>query len=148
LGGILTIRTRKQPPPSHLNGAYLTFSILYFAFLTMIVVLANYDIASWVFKAAKLVPFGDKICHMILMGIFSYLVNSTINCKRIDILGVTILMGSAAVTLIVVLEELSQVFVKSRNFELLDLLFDFIGIWLFGRLALINHNRKQPQALL
>lgn len=133
--------------PTTINGAYLTFSILYFAFLAMIVVLANYGVASWVFKAAKLVPMGDKICHMILMGIFSYLVNSTINCTRINIVGGRILLGSAAVGLIVLLEELSQVFVKSRKFEVLDLLFDFIGIWLFGRLALIDHNRKQSRAL-
>lgn len=132
---------------SNINGAYLTFSVLYFGFLTLIVVMANYGIAPWVFKAAKLVPFGDKICHIILMGILSYLVNSTIHCKRIDTLGGKILLGSAGVGLVVILEEFSQVFVKSRNFELLDLLFDFIGIWLFGRLALINYNRKQSRAL-
>jgi len=130
------------------NRLYLCFTIAYVLFLTLIVLVANLGIASWVFSAVTLVPFGDKYCHLILMGLFSFLLNSSLHCQTISLSGVRILMGSMIVYLLVLAEELSQFWVVSRNVEAYDLLFDFIGIYLFGMLALRNSKMKAKKQFI
>jgi len=125
-----------------INFPYLIFTILYLAFLILIIVLADIKVATWVFTIAKIMPYGDKICHMILMGIFSYLLNSTLVCREIEFKNLKILSGSLIVYCLVLTEEISQIFVASRSPDIYDALADIIGIYLFGILAVINMKRK------
>lgn len=74
--------------------------------------------------------------HFILMGVLSFLVNLTLQGARRSIFSREVLLGSLIVTMFVVLEELTQIFIPSRTFSLVDLLFDFLGIYSFGRLAI------------
>jgi hypothetical protein len=37
---------------------------------------------------------------------------------------------------------MSQMLVRHRSFDLLDLLFDYLGIWMFGRIALHVSKRS------
>ena len=125
---------------------YLFSLILYVFFLIGIVVLADLGAGGWVFSATALIPFGDKVCHLILMGIFSFLLNSAIRCQRISLVGIRFLVGSLIVCVVVLVEEISQFWVASRNVEAYDLLFDFVGIYLFGLLASLNlrmNTKKQ-----
>jgi VanZ family protein len=83
-----------------------------------------------------------QVYHLILMGLFSFLLNSSLRCQTISLFDVRILMGSLIVYLLVLAEELSQFWVVSRNVEAYDLLFNFIGIYLFGILAIRNTRMK------
>jgi len=55
--------------------------------------------------------------------------------KTLSFAGQRILWGSLLVAVIVSTEEFSQMYIPSRTFSLLDLVADYAGILLFGRLA-------------
>ncbi len=123
-----------------MNKTYLLLVVFYILFLVGIVVMASFGIQCRLFAVAANIPFGDKFGHLALMGIFSFLLNSSLYCRGISVGRINILTGSLIAYVIVFTEELSQHWVASRNLEAYDLLFDFIGIYLFGRLAAYNQK--------
>lgn len=125
-----------------INRPYLGLSILYALFLATLVTLANLGAGPVVFDIVGSVRFGDKISHLILMGVFSYLVNTALNGRRTELLGMPCQVGSLIVLVIVTAEELSQGFFPRRTVNAIDLLADLIGIGLFGWLARRNLKRK------
>lgn len=114
---------------------------LYVLLLVVIVYLADHRQYYGVFAVIRAVPGGDKIGHFLLMGVFSYLVNLSLRCRTVTVLSRRMLLGSAVVFLAVTLEEFSQIFLRHRTFDLIDLLFDCAGIWLFGRVAALHNSR-------
>jgi VanZ family protein len=88
------------------------------------------------------VPFGDKIGHFLLMGVFSLVVNLILNARTIRIWKLNCLLGSLIVLAIVTLEEISQIFIGGRTFDLGDLAANAAGIIIFGEIARINYNRQ------
>lgn len=81
------------------------------------------------------IPYGDKVGHFLLMGVFSFLLNLVLNAKTTRFWKIEILFGSLIVLIVVTIEEISQIFVSGRTFDWSDLVFDYLGIFLFGRLA-------------
>ncbi len=79
------------------------------------------------------IPFGDKLGHFFLIGTFSFLLNLSLGCRKVR----RVLSGSLIVSVIVTIEEISQIFIRGRSFDLTDLIADFLGILLFGKLAKI-----------
>jgi polysaccharide biosynthesis protein VpsQ len=88
-------------------------------------------------------PGGDKIGHFLLMGALSWLINLSLRARLAPVLSRNILLGSAIVFVFVTLEEISQLWLKSRSFSLLDLGFSYAGIFCGGRLALLALRRKR-----
>jgi len=88
-------------------------------------------------------PGGDKIGHFLLMGALSCLVNLSLGARPARLLSPNILLGSAVVFIVVTLEEVSQLWFRSRTFSLLDLCFSYAGILCGGRLALLALRRKR-----
>jgi VanZ family protein len=43
----------------------------------------------------------------------------------------------------VTLEEFSQLYLRFRSFDLVDLFFDYVGIFLFGQLAYFIKRRRR-----
>lgn len=103
--------------------------------LILIVVIANLGLGPVYFPFIFDVPGLDKIGHFFLMGMLSFLVNALFKSKKIQFLSLSFFLGSLLVTLVVTLEELSQLFLVYRAFSWLDLLFDLGGIYLGGLLA-------------
>ncbi len=87
------------------------------------------------FAWIRSIPGADKSGHFLLIGGFAFVVNYSLACRQISLRGKKIFLGSAIVALLTVLEEFSQLFIRYRTFDLLDLTFDFLGIWFFGWLA-------------
>ena len=108
---------------------------LYVLILVVIVFLADSKDYRFLFKFIRDTPYGDKAGHFILMGLFSLLLNLALSCKKVKLWKINLLMGSLIVMLVVTLEEFSQLFVRYRSFDLVDLLYDYAGIFLFGQLA-------------
>ncbi len=81
------------------------------------------------------VPAADKVGHFVLMGLLSYLLNAALGCRRFCWRRLSLLQGSALTGMIVAIEELSQLWLVHRSFELADLAADLTGIWLFGQWA-------------
>lgn len=123
--------------------ALLSFGL----FLGCLVVLADSGRGRWLFGMAESIPGGDKIGHFILFGLLAFLVNLVLHATVVRWGRLTILKGSALVMVIVVAEEVSQLFFVSRSFELLDLAADLAGIWVFGQLACLCWKRERVLAL-
>lgn len=110
-------------------------AFLYTLFLALLVFMADQKQYQFVFRAVRRTPYADKVGHLILMGLFSLLLNLALSCRKIKVGRLSILKGSLIVAVVVTLEEFSQIFVRYRSFDPVDLLFDYTGILLFGLLA-------------
>ena len=117
-----------------MKSRYIT--VLYFILLVGIVLLADNHQYHTLFNGIRRIPGGDKLGHFLLMGLFSFLLNVSLSCRTVRVFAVRVLLGSVIAGAAVTLEELSQIFVRYRTFDLVDLFFDYAGIWTFGRLAL------------
>ena len=114
---------------------------LYVLLLSIIIYLANHREYYGVFAAIRAVSGGDKLGHFLLMGLFSYLVNVSLRSRILTLRSQPLLLGSVIVYLAVTLEEFSQICLRHRSFDLLDLFCDYAGIWLFGRVAALHCSR-------
>lgn len=115
--------------------------------LCCLVVLADSGRGRWLFGMAESIPGGDKLGHFILFGLLAFLVNLVLRATAVRWGRLTILKGSGLVMMIVIAEEVSQLFFVSRSFELLDLAADLAGIWVFGQLACLYWKRERVLAL-
>ncbi|HEX8142965.1 MAG TPA: VanZ family protein [Pyrinomonadaceae bacterium] len=119
---------------------------LYFLLLGVIVFLADQKRYQPLFRRVRELPYGDKLGHLILMGILSFLLNLALSCRTVRVWKLELLKGSLMVALVVTLEEFSQIFIKYRTFDPGDLLSDYLGIFCFGLLAQILTRRKTARA--
>ena len=119
---------------------------LWIAFLIGLVLLADSGRADPLFALAHSVPLGDKLGHFLLMGTLSFLVNLLQRAEVVRWGPLRLRKGSAIVLSLVTLEECSQLFFRSRSFDLVDLAADVIGIWAFGALA--RHYLEEKRAKL
>lgn len=110
-------------------------ALSYTLFLVLLVFLVDQERYQFLFRFVRETRYGDKAGHFLLMGLFALLVNLALSCRRIRLGRVSFLAGSLIVIVVVTLEEFSQRFVRYRTFDLVDLAFDYTGIFLFGLLA-------------
>lgn len=73
---------------------------------------------------------GDKVGHFLLMGSVAFLVTLAMP-KSWRIRGLILLAG------LITLEEFSQLIVKTRTFDLLDLACSLAGVTVFGTLSVL-----------
>jgi VanZ family protein len=102
--------------------------ILFVVLIVLIVYAADTGIGKPVFDAVRALPLGDKISHFLLMGTLSALTNLAFRCRRVGTSRLAPGIGTLIVIFIVVAEEISQIWIPGRTFELLDLAADFLGI--------------------
>ncbi len=90
-------------------------------------------------------PLGDKGMHFCILGTLTFLLNGSLKQKRLNINGFQVLVGSWLITFGITLEECSQAFIPSRNFELLDMVCNYAGIyagsWAGLFLPLFKHKK-------
>lgn len=110
-------------------------AIIYILIIILIIAMADSGQYGYVFKIIYQIPYADKLGHFILIGLLALVVNLSLQGKKIQVFGYSVLQGSAIVAALVMLEELSQFFIANRTFDLGDLLFDFIGIFVFSYIA-------------
>jgi VanZ family protein len=115
-------------------------------FLAGLVCLADSGHGRRLFALVQAVPGGDKTGHFLLFGILSFLVNHVLQAAEVRWCWRVLLKGSVLVMAAATLEEFSQLFFRSRTFELLDLACDAVGILAFGWLARRYSARRVTQA--
>ncbi len=121
------------------------FTILFIMLLILVVIVANLGLGSSFFPFIYKISGGDKLGHFFLMGIFSFLVNYVLNTRKIQLFSINFLLGSFIVLSIVTIEEFSQIFIKNRAFSILDLIFDYTGIFVFGQFSAYISDRRNPE---
>lgn len=119
-------------------------TVLYAAAIVAIIVAANSGALP--VRFLRHIPGGDKTGHFLLMGMLTLLVNlslARLGWRRLTVprvcLGLWILVG---------LEELSQLGLSRRSFELADLAADTVGIVVFGFLAALLLDPRRSQKSL
>ena len=115
---------------------------IYILLLMSISYLAAHHEYHDLFSIIRSVPGGDKSGHFLLMGLLSFLLNTSLRCRELDVRTRRVLLGSVIVSIAVTLEEVSQLFMHYRSFDWVDLLFDYLGIWVFGKVALYVRARR------
>jgi polysaccharide biosynthesis protein VpsQ len=103
--------------------------LLFFcSFLGLVIYAADIGVGSGYWGWLRHVPMGDKICHFGFMFTLSVLSNLALKCRAVSVRPHALLLGTVIVAIVVVGEEISQIWIPGRNFDLLDLTADFIGI--------------------
>ncbi len=122
------------------------WALAFVALLGVIVYLANTK--SLPTRWLQVIPYGDKLMHFLLMGSFAFVANLGCRNRRWRFLNLSWLRGSVCVAVVVTLEEFSQQFANARSFDLVDLLADYLGILLLGRLALLVSQERVEEVEL
>ena len=135
----------------------LIFKIVFVVFtagLAWIIVVANSGETNFILRSVDAIPNGDKVGHFFVMGFLAYLANLLMGCKSFKAMGINMLTGTVIVSLFVLLEEITQLFIRTRTFSFLDLLSDLLGIIAFSILAVktypvimafLNRPSRRPQ---
>jgi VanZ family protein len=119
-------------------------AIAYFVFLAVVVYCADSHAHLRLFSFIRSIPGGDKCGHFLLMGGFTFLLNLSLSGRVVRFAGKTFLIGSILALTLITIEELSQRFIPYRTFDLLDLTADYLGVFVFGRLAIMFCKRRKP----
>jgi hypothetical protein len=109
--------------------------VVFAAFLGLVIYTADVGAGPRYWGWLSRVPLGDKLCHFGLMLTLTALTNLSIRCRRIRLASRSLLLGTVIVTAFVVAEEISQLWIPGRNFDLLDLSADLAGIACGGLIA-------------
>ncbi len=101
--------------------------LVFCSFLGTVVYAADIGVGAQYWGWLRHVPMGDKVCHCGLMFTLCVLANLVLKCRILS-LQHGILLGTVIVSIVVVGEEFSQIWIPGRSFDLLDLTADFLGI--------------------
>ena len=104
----------------------------FFIFITYIIFLADTADHNFAFRTIGHIPYGDKIAHALLYGMMAFLLNFGLHFKDYKVAGFNMQLGAIIVLVFGTIEEMTQYFIPSRTFDLMDLLADFVGIFLFS----------------
>lgn len=118
---------------------YLTLA--YVLAIVGISLLATLGLSPWN-SVLRVVPWGDKVCHFVLMGGLSFLLNRWLS--GMSWYGERMLVSNVTVILLVLVtvDEFSQILLPSRTFSLLDLACNYGGVICFGVLAVLTDPRR------
>ncbi len=110
-------------------------SLLFFTFIGYIIYSANTGREILFFQIIEYIPMGDKLAHIILIGILAYLLNIMLGAKTFKVNGRQILLGSFIVFGLMTVEEFSQMYIPTRNFDWVDLAANYLGIGIAGQIT-------------
>ena len=90
------------------------------------------------FSSVGAIPYGDKIGHFVLYGLLAMFFDWSFNFKSRLLFGYNIPFSALVILGFAVIEEFTQILLESRNFDLVDILFDFLGMWFFIRIGRLS----------
>lgn len=115
----------------------LTAAFLFFFFFVIINISFQTGLGKTISDSIGHIPYADKIIHLLFMTLLSFLLNGSLKKRQFLIAGQPFFLGSFLVTLFITLEECSQAFIPARNFEIMDLVCNYAGIYMGGLLILL-----------
>ena len=94
------------------------------------------------FEVTDLIPYGDKWAHAFLYGFLALFVNIALKYRSIKAHSFHLQIGSLAVLIFAILEELTQYSLPNRTLDMVDLVADGVGVGVFTYLSLIYRNQR------
>lgn len=104
------------------------FAYLFIVLVIFIMLSATFQWENPIMGLIKGFKYGDKFAHLILIGILAYCINYLLKFKTIKRFNQNLLVGTIAITVFITLEELSQIWISTRTFDLMDLSANYVGI--------------------
>ena len=125
--------------PTRRSLLILLPAILSLAFVTWVILNADKGTLPGFISTLYNFPNGDKVGHFFLMGLLSFVLVLALPQRFKK-------TGWITLILLLILEEISQLFVHTRTFSLLDLACSLAGAAVFGAVAfwLIKPLGKRP----
>jgi VanZ family protein len=115
-------------------------AMLFALFIVLIIILADAGRLG-VLAFVSSLPFGDKAGHFLLYGILTLLLDlSFFNSFPFQNKVQLALKIGLMLVVLIGLEEFSQQFFTNRSFDLVDLMFSYLGVICFSWLALRKAN--------
>lgn len=108
---------------------------IFLAFICWVIYDADKGNYNVFIEFGRILPHSDKFFHALLYGLLAYFTNMALDLKRVKIKRFNILLGALIVTVFALGEEITQIPIATRNFDLLDIMSDLIGIYGFSYLA-------------
>lgn len=93
---------------------------------------ANRGVIPYTLAQMSAFPGRDLLGHFLIAAGITYLVNRAISWRTIRCKSRRFLLGSVLIVLFLTIEEISQVFLPTREFSFLDLGSDYFGVVLVG----------------
>lgn len=118
-------------------------SLLFFGFILWMITQADLDHSNLLMNIGDAVPWGDKIGHFLLFGTLALLLNMALGFRQVNIRGRWFHWGSVLVFAFATAEEFSQLAFPSRTFDVLDMLFDLLGIGVLSSVAFRRYVLKK-----
>ena len=101
---------------------------LFLVFFLYVIYSANQGTLPFFIRRLYLFPGGDKLGHFVLLGIASFFANQVLYPRHFLVFGKGFFVGTLIVLVAITAEEISQMFLAHRTFDLLDLSFSYLGI--------------------
>ena len=117
----------------------------FFGFILWIIYLANTGGHSIFFDLIRHIPYGDKVGHMLLFGLLTYVANLALQSRHFSLGRIPLYYGAVLVSIFVLSEEISQGFIPSRTLDIIDLVADAVGITLFSYLSCLTQRYIDKQ---
>ncbi|GGP79912.1 VanZ family protein [Shewanella ulleungensis] len=117
----------------------------FFCFIIWIIYLANTGGGSIFFELIRYIPYGDKVGHMLLFGLLTFVANLALQSRHFLLGRIPLYYGAVLVSIFVLSEEISQGFIPSRTLDIIDLIADAVGITLFSYLSCVTQRYIDKQ---
>lgn len=102
---------------------------VFLAFMGLVILWADTNTMPTLFRRIYSFPFGDKIGHFVIYGVFAYLLTWAMPFRRLRLGRFSLPLGIVIAVAFATLEEVSQLFVARRTPDLIDLLTGYLGIY-------------------
>ena len=93
----------------------------------------------------RFLPYPDKWGHAILYGMLAFLLNISLQFKRVNLAQFNPYLGAVIVIVFAILEELTQGLLDTRSLDFGDVMADLVGVilfsWIVKRLEKRNKNQ-------
>ena len=128
------------------NRLWAIFGILFLVFFLYVIYSANQGTLPFFIRRLYMFPGGDKLGHFILLGIASFLANQLLHPRHFLVFGKVFFVGTLIVLVAITAEEISQILIASRTFDLIDLSCSYFGI-IAGDIVVRLLKRSRMQLL-
>lgn len=116
-------------------------ALLFFLFICSVIIMADNNSDSILFDFVRALPYGDKLGHILLYGALTTLMVIALKFKTISIHKKKVQLGSILVLGFAFIEEITQLFLVNRTFDLNDIVSDVIGVVVFTVITTRYVNR-------
>lgn len=113
-------------------------AILFTLFILLVIILADAGLLAQYIGFVYKIPWGDKAGHFILYGILTLLIDLALfRTRPAQSRNLLAVKCGLILALLIGVEEFSQQFFADRTFDLVDLLFSYLGVASFSVLAVV-----------